>query len=492
MAGRPALNSSLWMLAGNGGQQVIGFAVFAYLAHTLAIADFGLMALAAAVIDLVTVLGRFGQVEALMQRGRIEDRPASTSFWLLCGVGLVLMLAIIALAAPLAAAFGEPKIFDMLLIMSGIPLLHNLGQVHEAHLRSGFSHRSLAARNFLAAIFSGGASVVAAAAGFGVYALIIQKLVFTAAYTLSVWIAFAWRPRLQFSRADAARLSKVGFDVVAANLINMLNPRIVDFFVGYFLGVIALGYLRIAWRLFDFIIQLVIQPISNVTISSFTQLRSDHERIARSFLRYLQFLALVAFPAVIGTGLLSGDIIHVVAGPKWDESARLLAILSTAALAMPIGFLFPPTMIAIGRSDLVRWQALAQTIFVVIATFAAAQIGIVAVMVVHVTRVYLFAAINASTTLRLLPIPWRDLAYRWAPPAASALVMAVCVWAVGRALGETGGPIERLAILSCIGAVSYVLALALGDVARLWSHYLSGIVSVARDFIGWKPRVSAG
>lgn len=486
------MSSSLWMLAGNGGQQIIGFAVFAYLAHTLAVADFGLMALAAAVIDLLTVFGRFGQVEALMQKGRIEERPASTSFWLLCGIGLALMLAIAAIAAPLAAAFGEPKIFDMLLIMSVVPLLHNLGQVHEAHLRSAFSHRSLAARNFLAAVLGGVASVTAAAAGFGVYALIIQKLVFTAAYTLSVWIAFPWRPRLQFSRADAAGLSRVGFDVVAANLINMLNPRIVDFFVGYFLGVVALGYLRIAWRLFDFIIQLVIQPISNVAISSFTQLRSDRERIARSLLRYLQFLALVAFPAFIGIGLLSGDLIQVVAGSKWDESARLLAILATAAFAMPVGFLFPPAMIAVGRSDLVRWQALAQTLFVAIATFAAAQIGIVAVMIVHVARVYLFAAINASTTLRLLPIPWRDLAYRWAPPAASALVMAVCVWTVGRALGETGGPIERLAILSCVGAMSYVLALALGDVSRLWSQYLRGIVATARDLIGWKPRVSAG
>jgi O-antigen/teichoic acid export membrane protein len=480
------------MLVGNGGQQVIGFAVFAYLAHTLAVADFGLMALAAAVIDLLTVFGRFGQVEALMQRGRIEERPASTSFWLLCGIGLALMLAVVMLAAPLAAAFGEPKIFDMLLIMAGVPLLHNLGQVHEAHLRSAFSYRSLAARNFLAAILGGAASVAAAAAGLGVSALIIQKLVFTAVYTLSVWIALPWRPRLQFSRPDAARLSKVGFDVVTANLINMLNPRIVDLFVGYFLGVVALGYLRIAWRLFDFIIQLVIQPISNVAISSFTQLRNDRERIAQSFLRYLQFLALVAFPAFIGIGLLSGDLIHVVAGPKWDQSARLLAILSAAALAMPVGFLFPPAMIAVGRSDLVRWQALAQTLFVVLVTFAAAQIGIVAVMVVHVARVYLFAAINTSTTLRLLPIPLRDLAYRWAPPAASALVMAACVWAAGRALGETGGPVERLAILSCVGAVSYVLALALGDVSRLWSQYLKGIVATARDLIGWKPRISAG
>lgn len=492
MAGRPALRSSLWMLAGNGGQQVIGFAVFAYLAHTLAVADFGLMALAAAVIDLLTVFGRFGQVEALMQKGRIEDRPASTSFWLLCGIGLALMLAIVMLAAPLAAAFGEPKIFDMLLIMAGVPLLHNLGQVHEAHLRSAFSYRGLAVRNFLAAVLSGVASVAAAAAGFGVYALIIQKLAFTAAYTLSVWIAFPWLPRLQFSRAEAARLSKVGFDVVTANLINMLNPRIVDLFVGYFLGVVALGYLRIAWRLFDFIIQLLIQPISNVAISSFTQWRNDRERIARSFLRYLQFLALVTFPAFIGIGLLSGDLIHVVAGPKWDQSASLLAILATASLAMPVGFLFPPAMIAVGRTDLVRWQALAQTLFVAVATVAAAQVGIVAVMIVHVARVYLFAAINMSTTLRLLPIPWRDLAYRWAPPAASTLVMAACVWTAGRALGEIGGPIERLAMLSCIGAVSYVITLALGDVARLWSQYLRGIVSVARDLIRWKPEVSAG
>lgn len=482
--------SSLWTLAGNGGQQIVAFGVFAYLAHTLTAADFGLMALAAAVIDLLTVFGRFGQVEALMQKGKIEDTPASTSFWLLSAIGVGLMLAVIAVAQPMASAFGEPKVAAILMILAPVPLLQNLGQVQEAYLRNAFSYRGLATRNFGATLISGAASVIAAAAGLGFYALVIQKLVFTLVYTALVCVAFPWLPRLRFAASEARRLLTVGFDVVVANLINMLNPRIVDFFVGYFLGVVALGYLRIAWRLLDFIIQLVVQPISSVAISSLTQFSNDPARLKTSFLRYLQFLSLLTLPLAVGMGLLSNEILHIVAGSQWDQSARLLALLSAAALAMPVSFLFPPAMIAAGRTDLVRWLAIAQTLFVALVTFVTAQIDIVTVIIFHVVRVYLFASINAWMMTRFVGLSWRELAYRWAPPALATLAMAFAVWGVDHLIAGDGR-LQRIVILGGAGACAYLLVLVLGDVLRIWPQYCTGIFGALRDMFRRKVPVGA-
>jgi O-antigen/teichoic acid export membrane protein len=399
------------------------------------------------------------------------------------------MIVVIALAAPISAAFGEPKVHEMLVVMSAVPLLQNLGQVNEAFLRNSFAYRGLAVRNAWAALLSGAASAAAAAAGLGVYALVIQKLVYTASYTAAVWIVLPWMPRLRFARSDAANLVKVGFDVVVANLINVLNPRIVDFFVGYFLGVVILGYLRIAWRLFDFIIQLVIQPISNVAISSLTQFHHDRDKLKESFLGYLQFLALLTAPVFIGIGLLSKDVLYLVAGPQWSDSAIPLAILSTTGLVTAFTFLFPPAMIAIGRTDVVRWQAIAQTIVVAVVTLITAQTNIVLVLIGHVARVYLFAGINACSVRRLMPLSWRDLGYRLGPPTVSTLVMVASVWAIEHAIGPIDNHTERILILGGGGACAYFAALMLGDLFQLWPRYNSAIMVGAREALRRQPRI---
>ena len=72
--GRAAFLNSVYMLIGNSGQMIASLGVFLYLARVLSPADFGAMGIAAAIVDLLTVFGRFGQVEALLQKGASDQR----------------------------------------------------------------------------------------------------------------------------------------------------------------------------------------------------------------------------------------------------------------------------------------------------------------------------------------------------------------------------------------------------------------------------------
>lgn len=475
-----ALRASLWTVTGNSGQQIVAFLVFVYLARVLTPAEFGLMALAAALVDLMTVFGRFGQVEALLQRGRMSRVACSTSFWLLLAIGIAILLVLATMAQPFAKLFGEPQVATLLLVLAPVPLLQNLGQVHEAQLRRRFDYRGLAVRNTGATLISGAASIAVAAAGYGVYALVAQKLVFAAAYSILVMIAFRWRPNLLFSGSDARRLLRVGFDVVVANLINILNPRILDIAVGYYLGVVALGYLRIAWRLFDLAQQLVIQPVSLVAITSLTAHGGDPTAVGRSFLQYLRMLSLVAIPAFVGVGLLADDAIRLAAGPQWAESAPLLALLSLSAAAMPLNFLFPPAMIGAGRTLTIRRLALAQTVVTAGSVLVAVHYGLVAVMLAHVARVYLFAGINSVHLRRTLGIGWADVLRVLAPPVCAATVMAGAVAAIQRFVLPEADPLITIAALGTAGLVVYLATILAGGVVHIWRDYPRDIIHLLR------------
>src|SRR5262245_35863397 len=135
---------SVWSLVGTAGQQTVSFILFVMLARLLSPADFGVMALAAVVIDLLALIGCLGQVQALVQREQLDDTAASTSFWMLQAFG-VAMTAVVFLTAPLVASiFALPTLEPVLQLLAPVCLLQTLSAVHEAWLRRTFGFKWLA------------------------------------------------------------------------------------------------------------------------------------------------------------------------------------------------------------------------------------------------------------------------------------------------------------------------------------------------------------
>lgn len=314
--GRAAFYNSLYMVIGNGGQMIASLGVFLYLARVLTPTDFGAMGMAAAIVDLLTVLARWGQVEGLLQKGADDQRVRSTSFWLLIAIGLANLVVIALMAYPIAALTGTWVVASVMLLLAAVPLIGSLGQVNEAILRHEMRYRGIAIRNVLATVAGAAAAAILATLDFGVYALAAQKLVFTIVYTLSVIVARPWMPSFTFLRDEAKRLLSIGFDVTISNTLQMANGRIVDLSIGAFLGVVALGMTRVAWRLYDFALQLIIAPLSSVSYSLFARVRQDAAALRQAYLQYVELITLIAAPIFAGVSLVSRDAIVLLAGEQ--------------------------------------------------------------------------------------------------------------------------------------------------------------------------------
>ena len=274
------------MVLGNGGQLVVSLGVFLYLARVLSPADFGAMGVAAALVDMLTVFGRFGQVEALLQAGADNQRTRSTSFWILMLIGIVSLIFVASVTEPLTALTGAAVVGPVLLILAPVPLISNFGQVSEAILRRELRYSGLAIRNVLATIMGAIAAIAFAAGGYGVYALAVQKLVFTIVYTCTILIAQPWKPSWVFVIVESRRLVSTGLNVTISNTLQLANGRIVDLNIGAFLGVVSLGITRVAWRFYDFCLQLVIAPLSSVSYTLFTDAAANDEDLRRIYLQY--------------------------------------------------------------------------------------------------------------------------------------------------------------------------------------------------------------
>src|SRR5688500_1922965 len=88
------------------------------LSRLLEPADFGLVALAAAVSGFVLLFKDFGTGPALIQKSDLDGATQSAAFWMNTGLGLALGIALLC-AAPLVALFmAAPDLTGLLLVLA--------------------------------------------------------------------------------------------------------------------------------------------------------------------------------------------------------------------------------------------------------------------------------------------------------------------------------------------------------------------------------------
>lgn len=476
---RQVFTASVWTLMGSAGQQTIAFAIFLYLTRVLDPVDFGVMAIATFFLDILLNVSRFGQVETLQQMKMGSEENRSTSFWLLQGIGLASAILLVVLAAPVAALYGLPKLQYIMLLIAPCCVIQSVATVQEAGLRSSFGFRALAMRTFAGSLLGGVAAVIAAATGYGVYALALQRLVQVSTISATVLISYRWLPRLAFVGADARRLLTSGLHVMSATLMTMLVPRTVDLLVGYFLGARDLGLMRIAFRVFDFINQFAVTPLINVALSSFTQLQEDPEGLRNAYLRMTQLSALVLLPAFVGLALVATDVVPLMLGSKWMAVCVPMAILSVMSLAAPINYFFAPALIAIGHSREVMKQSVLQLVIGISFALVAVQFSLAAVLAAHVTRAYLVSLYNLVALKRLAGLPYARVARKLLPLLFAALVMAGGVWTLRHYLLLDLPSLLRLAASIAAGGLLYVGTIVAGDLVGVWRGYLADLRTVA-------------
>ena len=427
---------SVWSLAGTAGQQTVSFILFVMLARLLSPADFGVMALAAVVIDILALIGCLGQIQALVQREHLDDTAASTSFWMLQAFGLA-MTAVVFLTAPLVASvFAVPTLEPVLQLLAPVCLLQTLSAVHEAWLRRTFGFKWLAARTVTASILGGIVSVGMALYGFGIYAMVAQRLIVALVLTAMVWWSSPWRPKLRWATVDALSLARVGSDVSLVTVLQIANVRIIDVAVGYLFGPQILGQLRIAWRLFDFVMAVAVQPVVNVSLSALSRLQGNGAAMASATVRLIGVSGTALYPIFFGIAVVAPDVMPVLFGDKWDDAILFIQILSPISVAATINYFLSSALIAAGRTRWILWQALAQVILAVALTVASAPFGVVPVLVANVIRATIMALVNVWLLKLAIGATPAALGRALVPPLVAAVVMTAVLVAARPLLVE--------------------------------------------------------
>jgi O-antigen/teichoic acid export membrane protein len=446
--------AAVWSAVRIAGSQVTSFLVFMSLTRLLAPKEIGLMALAAAIIDLTGPLTRAGFPESLIQRDDASELQADTCFWttMLLSVGMALL--VVESASYAAAAFDAAELAPVLQVSSIILPLVALGATHEARITREFGHKALAMRGLVANVFGGAVGIGMGFLGYGVWSLVGQRIVSTLAAVLFAWWSYRWFPKFRFSRVEFSRMGRFGIHMVGISFLGTLNGRILDFLLGYFSGAAAVGHVRVASRCLDMVTQFTITPLMSVTLPAFSRLQADPAAFERGFRRMVRTCAVITFPSYLGLAVVADDLLPLLFGSHWTLSASVLKIMCLGVIPITLHAFTWTAIVAVGKSDRAALGALINASFTALVVSLAAPLGPLAAVAANVARAYVglpigFRFLRLHTGVRAWPLVQSTLL-----PLGSAAIMTLSVWAV-KVVTQDWSAVLRLTCMISTGALVY-------------------------------------
>jgi teichuronic acid exporter len=476
---RAAITGAAWSAVDRFAARGLSFVTFAILGRLLAPEDFGLLAIAAAVISLLSLLVGSGLSEALIRSPTLEKAQLDTAFWISTITGLVLSAVGFALAGPIATAYGNDDLIWVLRALCGTLAVSSLGQVQYGILRREFKFRTLALRSLMATVLGSAVGIAWAILSPSVWALVGQFVASVVAGTVVMWLSCGYRPGARFERAAALSFARFGGNVLGIRSLSFASEQGDTFVVGLVLGATQLGYYAVGFRVYQIVMELVAGTLSAVGLPVFARIQDDRPRIHRAVFKLTRLSTMLAVLFFGMIGVLSGDLIPFLFGPQWGPSVPVMQALAFVGLINACTFFDRSVLLAANRARLELLVTLGATIGNVLAFFVGVQFGIVGVAIALTVRAYIFWPIRLWALRSAVELPVARYLAQWVRPVCCGGGMVGVMLCVGSVSEGAPGFFAQVASgAATYGALVMLLARrnaielweTLGSVARPMSH----------------------
>ncbi len=458
----------LWLGGGQVTSLVLQIALRLALARLLAPSHFGLVAMAVVFTTFCSQLADLGLGPALVQRKDLTELHKSTAFWAAGAIALVLTALFLAGAPWIGRFYGTSDLVPIVRALSLSLLLGFPESIYRYLYERRLSFRIIGLRRLIGVSIGGAVGISLALAGAGVWALVAEQLVRSAAGSLLYAARADWRPSLTASWAALAEMWSYSRSIVGQRLVNFLNRNLDNLLIGRFLGPAALGFYGIAYQGVLLPLQQVARPIASVGFPAFASIQNDRARCRRVYLSALRVSLLVATPLPLLAIFLSPTAIPLLLGDKWLPAVVPFQILSAVALIQVGMSLSPPLFNALGRADLsFKWTLIAlvaNSLGIVIGL----RWGIAGVAWGYLAAVATTCPIQFAMAGRLIGLPIGELLGVFARMAASILAASIAPTVLLRLTDLA--PLPHLALgaaLVLLGFALFTRLLAAGSWALL-------------------------
>lgn len=324
---RKTTSGIFWVAFSNIFIKVINFIITVILARLLDPEQFGLVSLGLVVVGFFEIFRDMGIGTALIYKKDDADKAANTAFFLFPVIAAVFYVVSYFIAPLAAGFFNEPQVSTIIRVLSFIFVIWSFGTLPSILLDKNLDFKKKVIPQIIPKIGYGITAIWLALSGFGVWSLVIGRLMLELLSVLSIWPVVSWRPSYTFDRKTAIELMNYGKQVVGANILVFLITIIDVTFIGRLLGPDDLGYYSIAFGIAGLLTSQISVLMASVMFPVYAKIKDEKAKLNKAYMDTLKYVSFISIPATFGIFAVSSDFVKVVYGAKWLPAVAALQVL---------------------------------------------------------------------------------------------------------------------------------------------------------------------
>ncbi|MBD8699824.1 lipopolysaccharide biosynthesis protein [Sphingomonas sp. CFBP 13714] len=319
--------SFLWAAIGQTGMLVIQFGSSVVLARILTPYELGVFAIALATVGMITAFQSLGLGNYLI-RADVVDRDVLSSVF---SVNILLSIAISAIIVAFGllgqALFKDPGVQAVLFWIAWTPLINALSLVPTGLLQREGNFKSISTIRLISSLTGTICTVLFAIAGFSYMSLAYGSVITAVMGSVATCLVAPRHVQFRLGTRHWRDIYKFGSRMLMINGVVQMQNQVSNFALGNLSGLSALGLYSRANNLFSILSDNVHTVLARVLIADFAQIARDGAPLRLRYLRVLEFMTAILWPAFAGMAVLAGPMVYILYGAKWTALALPLAVL---------------------------------------------------------------------------------------------------------------------------------------------------------------------
>lgn len=359
MTSNRVLSGLFWVYLENISVQIVNFVISVILARLLDPSHYGTIALLMVFISLANVFVTSGISSSLIQKKDADDLDYSTMFWFNLLVALVLYVILFILAPSIGNYYNDKELSLVFRVLAISIPLSAFNCIQQAYVSSHMIFKKSFISSSIGGVLSGVIGVICAYCGFGVWALVIQRLLQVAFNTILLKLVIQWKPKWMFSFKRLTPLLSFGWKMMATGFLFTGYTELRSLIIGKRYSAAELGYYDRGYSFPRLIASNIDSTITRVLFPALSSEQDNSERLAEKTRRAAKTSAYLMTPILFGLAMISQPLVSLLLGEKWLPCVPYLQIMCLVWWLQPSQTCSAQAIKAIGRSDLYLYIELA-------------------------------------------------------------------------------------------------------------------------------------
>lgn len=342
----------IWKLLERSGLSIIHFVVQIVLARLLDPELYGVLSIMLVFIAIGELFIESGFFSALVQNKDVTEEDYSSVLWLSLSVAAV-MYGLVFLAAPLIAALYDiPGLEKPLRVLALMLFPGALNLVYEAKATREMDFKRIFYGSTAGALISGGAGLIVAFLGGGLWSLVVKSLLDVLASCVIMRFLAPIRLRFYINLKRVKVLFSFGWKLLASSVWATLYRNLSKLIIGKRYNVEALAYYERGNQFPDLIINTVNSAVNSVMLPAMSAEQEDPQRVKSLMQNSIIMSSYLIFPMMLGLAAVAEPLVKVVLTEKWIPCVPFMQLCCISMVLYPLHSCNLQAIKAMGRSDI--------------------------------------------------------------------------------------------------------------------------------------------